>query len=78
VAHLSDRREGRGIAAALSSFAATVVAIGGVALEAVEMAFHTVAAVDHANLVAGRPTPVLTTHLWMAVAIYPLFGVAVI
>ena len=32
VAHLSDRREGRGIAAALSSFAATLVAIGGCAL----------------------------------------------
>ena len=32
VAHLSDRREDRGTAAALSSFAATVVAIGGLAL----------------------------------------------
>jgi len=56
----------------------TRIAIAGVALEAVEMAFHTAAAVDHANLVAGRPTPVLTAHLRMAVAIYPLFGVAVI
>jgi hypothetical protein len=30
--HLSDRREGRGLAAALSSFAATLVAIAGCAL----------------------------------------------
>jgi hypothetical protein len=32
VAHLSDRREGRGLAAALSSFAATLVAIGACTL----------------------------------------------
>ena len=32
LAHLSDRREGRGIAAALSSFAATLVAVGCCAL----------------------------------------------
>ena len=32
VAHLSDRREGRGVAAALSTFAAVLVAIGACAL----------------------------------------------
>jgi len=48
------------------------------ALQAVEMAFHTAAFVDHANLVAGRATPVLTTHLWLAVVLYPVFGLAVV
>jgi hypothetical protein len=38
------------------------------------MGFHTVAAVDHVHVVAGAPTPILTTHLWMAVVVYPLFG----
>jgi nitrate reductase NapE component len=50
----------------------------GAGLQVIEMALHTAAAVDHANLVAGRPTPVLTTHLALAVVIYPLFGVALI
>jgi alkylhydroperoxidase/carboxymuconolactone decarboxylase family protein YurZ len=54
------------------------LAVIATALQAVEMAFHTAAAVDHANLVAGRATPVLTTHLWLAVALYPVFGLAVI
>src|SRR5205085_10937593 len=31
---------------------------------------------DHHNLVAGSATPVLTTHLWLAVIFYPIFGIA--
>lgn len=50
----------------------------GTALQAVEMAFHTAAAVDHANLVAGSSTPVLTAHLWLSVVFYPLFGATII
>jgi len=50
----------------------------GTALQAIEMAFHTAATVDHAHLVAGHHTPVLTTHLWLAVGVYPIFAVAVI
>jgi hypothetical protein len=52
------------------------LAAGGAALEALEMAVHTAASVDAANLAAGLPTPVLTTHLNMALVIYPLFGTA--
>ncbi|MDQ3171156.1 MAG: hypothetical protein M3Q55_13545 [Acidobacteriota bacterium] len=47
----------------------------GAALEAVEMAVHTAASVDAANLAAGHATPVLSTHLNMALVIYPLFGI---
>jgi hypothetical protein len=50
----------------------------GTALQAVEMAFHTAASVDHANLMAGRATPVLTTHLWLSVVLYPVFALTVI
>lgn len=50
----------------------------GTALQAIEMVLHTAATVDHANLVAGRHTPVLTTHLSLAVFLYPIFGLAMI
>lgn len=46
----------------------------GTILQAVEMAFHLAAVVDHDHLVAGHGTPVLTTHLWLAVFFYPIFG----
>lgn len=45
------------------------------ALETIEMAVHTLAYVDAHALVAGHSTPVLTTHLWLATLIYPIFGV---
>lgn len=54
------------------------IAIIGTALQVVEMIFHTAAMVDHANLVAGRATPVLTTHLVLAVLLYPVFGATLI
>jgi hypothetical protein len=47
----------------------------GTALQVVEMIFHTVAVVDHANLAAGHPTPILTTHLAMTLLLYPIFAV---
>lgn len=50
----------------------------GVSVQAVEMAIHTAAAVDLANLRAGRMTPVLTTHLTMALAAYPFYGATMI
>jgi len=50
----------------------------GTALQAIEMAFHTAAVVDRANLVAGRATPVLTTHLWLAVVMYPVFAATIV
>ena len=51
-------------------------AVIATALQAVEMAFHLAAVVDQANLVAGRSTPVLSTHLGLAVVIYPVFALA--
>ena len=47
----------------------------GTALQAIELAFHTAAVVDHANLMADHPTPVLTTHLWLTALLYPVFAV---
>jgi hypothetical protein len=52
----------------------TWLAIGGTALQTVEMAVHTAAMVDAANLAAGHATPVLTTHLTMSMVFYPVFG----
>jgi hypothetical protein len=54
------------------------VAIAATAFQAVEVAVHTVAVLDHANLVAGRPTPILTTHMMLSVIAYPLFAVGII
>ena len=51
-------------------------AILATALEALEMGVHTLAYVDANALAAGQSTPVLTTHLWLATLIYPLFGAA--
>jgi hypothetical protein len=45
------------------------------ALETVEMALHTVAYVDLPNLLAGQSTPIYTTHMTMAMIVYPIFGV---
>lgn len=47
-------------------------------LEVVEMAVHTVAFVDAGALAAGGPTPVLTTHLWMATLVYTPYAIALI
>ena len=54
------------------------LAIIGTVLQTIEMAFHTAAVVDHDHLVAGQSTPVLTTHLWLAVIFYPIFGLTII
>jgi hypothetical protein len=53
-------------------------AIIGTVLQTIEMALHTAAVVDHHRLVAGQSTPVLTTHLWLAVFFYPIFGFTII
>lgn len=50
------------------------LAIIGTILQAIEMAFHTAAMVDHDHLVSGAATPVLTTHLWLSIICYPIFG----
>lgn len=55
----------------------TTLAIVAVGLEVIEMVLHTAAAVDHANAVAGRATPVLDAHLALAHVAYPIFGVGV-
>ncbi len=52
-------------------------AIVGTVLQTIEMAMHTAAVVDHHHLVAGQSTPVLTTHLWLAVFFYPIFGLTI-
>lgn len=51
-------------------------AVIATALQALEMVVHTVAVVDGHNLAAGHGTPVLSTHLALAVPLYPLFGAA--
>jgi hypothetical protein len=51
------------------------LAVLGLVLQSVEMAFHTAASVDAGNLVAGRATPILTAHLWMTPLFYPVFAV---
>jgi hypothetical protein len=56
----------------------TRIAIAGAALQCVEMILHTLAAFDHANLMAGHATPILSTHLALAVVAYPLFAAATI
>ena len=56
----------------------TRFALIGTALQVVEMALHTAAVVDHANLVAGNATPVLSTHLAAAVVLYPVFSASVV
>jgi nitrate reductase NapE component len=56
----------------------TRIAIIGTALQVVEMIFHTAAMVDHGNAVAGRATPILTTHLVLALLLYPVFAVTII
>jgi hypothetical protein len=54
------------------------LAIAGTILQTIEMVFHTWAMVDHRHLVAGEPTPVLTTHLALAVVAYPIFALTAI
>ncbi|HYH45782.1 MAG TPA: hypothetical protein VEG34_08850 [Thermoanaerobaculia bacterium] len=54
------------------------LAIIGTVLQVVEMAFHTAASLDHAHLVAGSATPVLSTHLVLAVICYPLFALSIV
>ena len=53
-------------------------AIIGTVLQTIEMALHTAAVVDHDHLVSGQSTPVLTTHLWLAVFFYPIFALTII
>lgn len=57
---------------------ATTIAMVGSALQLIEMVLHTAAVVDHAALVAGQPTPVLSTHIALAIALYPVFAVTII
>lgn len=54
------------------------IALYGTIFQAVEMVFHTAAVVDHADLVAGQATPVLSTHLALSSIAYPVFGAAFI
>lgn len=46
----------------------------GLALQTVEMAFHLASMVDAENLAAGLATPVLSTHIVLALTIYPLLA----
>lgn len=46
--------------------------------QTIEMGLHTIANVDAANLAAGQATPVLTTHITLAVIAYPIWGAAMI
>ncbi|HYC57735.1 MAG TPA: hypothetical protein VEL28_22610 [Candidatus Binatia bacterium] len=55
----------------------TRLGLAGVAIETIEMVLHTAAAVDHANAMAGRATPILDAHLALVSIAYPIFGVTV-
>ncbi|HEV7671874.1 MAG TPA: hypothetical protein VGS22_25410 [Thermoanaerobaculia bacterium] len=68
----------RGVAAPERTRRWVRLAAIGTALQAIEMAFHTASVVDHDNLIAARATPVLTTHMWLAVALYPIFAALII
>lgn len=48
------------------------------ALQTFESVMHTASMVDGANLAAGASTPVLTTHLFLAVTLYPVFAAGMI
>ncbi|HEX8452284.1 MAG TPA: hypothetical protein VF647_09325 [Longimicrobium sp.] len=48
------------------------------ALQVVEAAFHAAAFVDAHHLQAGRPTPVLSTHMLLTPLVYPLFALGMI
>lgn len=52
------------------------LAVVGAALQTIEAAFHAAAVVDLDRLNAGHATPVLTTHLRLAVIFYPAFALS--
>ncbi len=70
--------DGDGVVATLAQVFGWAFAIWGTAFQILEMVVHTAAAVDHGRLVAGEPTPVLTTHLALSLVAYPAFGITVI
>lgn len=47
-------------------------------LQTVEFFIHTIASIDAGNLAAGSATPVLTTHLWLALIVYPIWAAGMI
>jgi hypothetical protein len=51
------------------------LAVLGLALQTVEMAFHLASMVDADKLAAGASTPVLSTHIALAVTMYPLLAI---
>jgi hypothetical protein len=54
------------------------LALYGTVLQTIEMAFHTASVVDGEHLAAGHSTPVLTTHMVLAVILYPVFAATII
>lgn len=58
--------------------AAMRFALPATMLQTIEFFIHTIASVDAANLAAGSATPVLTTHLWMSLVMYPIWAAAMI
>jgi hypothetical protein len=53
-------------------------ALIGTGVQIVEMVLHTLASADHANLMAGRATPILSTHLMLALVAYPIFAATMV
>lgn len=47
----------------------------GLVLQTVEMAFHLASMVDADKLAAGLATPILSTHIVLALTIYPLLAI---
>lgn len=63
----SSRLSGRAAVAARVAVAATAVSV-------VESVFHLASVADTVALSAGGPTPILSAHLTLAIAAYPLMG----
>ncbi len=70
---LAVRRTGAWPAASTALPFAVVAA----AINTLELVFHTAAVIDRDELAAGEWPPLALVHLGMAVAAYPLFGVAI-
>ncbi len=73
---IAFRGRGTALPARTSRWAA--LAILGTTLQVVQLVLHTAASLDHANLAAGRATPLLTTAIWCGVIFSPIFAATLI
>jgi hypothetical protein len=53
------------------------IAVIVTAIQTADMVVHTAAYIDLANMLAGRATPVFTSHMLLTMIVYPIFGVLI-